>query len=108
MKPLQLILGKVNENSSRDVYWQKSSVEHTPLDHKVMNIIIILSYEFIVDNLKFNYGDIEKITQWLNNETNKIFDDFKQAPDEYKGTTIIRQFLTTPFADTSSLLEEIN
>lgn len=108
MKEIQLVKGGVRENFSRDIYVQKSNIEHTPLGHTIMKIIVIASYEFIVGTMKYDYKDYEKISNWLNEETEKIFEEYKKDPSEFSGNMIIRQFTTQTIADIDAIVEEFD
>ncbi len=94
------------ETNSRDLYWQKSYVQHIPLDNLLIKLLIITSYEYAVKNLGIDpYKDFEKIDLWLSKETQKLFDEFKSNSSTPKDDLIIRQFLSAPIPDINEFIE---
>jgi hypothetical protein len=108
MEEVKLIKGPVKEHFNKDIYWQKSSIEFAPPEHKLISVIVLVSYEYIADNLKLDYyNDIQKITDWINGETDKLFEQYKMSPNNMSESLIVRQFTISPVSNVDALLEEI-
>jgi hypothetical protein len=105
MKDIVLKKGKVQHHQSRDVYSQKSYIEHIPLENILIKIIVVTSYEYITETLGIKPNDIEKIENWVDEQTEKLFEDYKSNSTKFTGHTIIKEFFTEPFLDVDYFIE---
>jgi hypothetical protein len=87
-----------NENTvfkkdpKRDLYGTRTFVLSGSLNYKEIEILVIVSEEYLTETLGYDSEDYNKIKIFLDKETEKVFEEYKNNPTNFSGTLILRQF----------------
>ena len=108
MSQVELKKGNI-KTSSRDLYWQKSHIEFVPLEHPLLELIIITSYDYASTELGIDaFKEQDKLKSWINEQSEKFFEEFKQNQDKFTNQKrIIRIFSNLQFSNLDNFFETI-
>ncbi len=104
MEHIELKKGNLKTNS-RDVYWIKSYIHLNLPENLLVKLIVVASHEYITGTLGINSEKDEVINKFLNDETEKTFEEFKMNPEKFN-EVIIKSFPNNSIPDIENFIEE--